>query len=204
MLTPHFTELKYFLWFCQQPNQNRKMKKNYLRRNFLKNSFLASGGLVLIPTILSASNTEFKSVKNSSNVSDIRKKLFGKQIEIIGQIFDSSGKSTLRGATIEFWHLSPNSNEMGHNGSLLTDENGCYRIVTDYPNREFGKHTTIHYKVTKGEQSSLTELKFSDLAAHITDKHWERNHLLGEELLFPKIEISLNRTKINFNFTINQ
>jgi protocatechuate 3,4-dioxygenase beta subunit len=165
---------------------------------------MATVGLILFPTIASASDFGLKTENKPAHQTDIRRGLFGKQIEITGQIFDASGKNPLNEVQLEFWHLSPNTDIVGHRGSLLTDENGRYQIFTDYPNREFGKHTTIHFKISKEEQASSTELKFSDFGAHITDKHWEANSILDQDLLFSSMEKSLYRTKFNFNFTINQ
>lgn len=164
---------------------------------------MATSGLILFPTITSASNSELRIEGNKFHKTDIRKNFFGKQIEITGQIFDATGKNPLEGVQVEFWHLSPNSNVLGHKGNMITDENGFYQIFTDYPNREVGKHTAVHFKISKDEQSSLTELKFSDFGAHITDKHWEANNMLDNNLLFPKLEKALYKTKLNFNFTIN-
>ncbi|MFH6604506.1 hypothetical protein ACEZ3G_13530 [Maribacter algicola] len=180
------------------------MKQNYLRRNFLKNSLIASSGLMLFPSKVRPSISTMQFESGVLHVKDIRKKLFGKQIEISGQIFDDTGKNILRGVLIEFWHLSPDSKKLGHKGSLITDENGCYHILTDYPNREFGKHTTVHFKLSTGARSTLTELKFSGFGAYITDKHWESNRNLEDSLLFPKMEKLFYKTKINFNISINQ
>ncbi len=107
-------------------------------------------------------------------------------------------------AKIEFWHLSPESKEYNHRSAVVTDSSGNFKILTDFPNREVGKYTTIHFKVSKDNQEFNTELKFSDFGAYITDKHWENNNRLHPELLFPRMEKSLYKTKINFNISINQ
>lgn len=178
------------------------MKNNRKRRNFLKGSLLASTGAVLLPT------TNLWAIKSfsphSKSLADIRTKLFGKQVEVSGQIFDAFGKNTVNNAKIEFWHLTPNSEEYNHRSHVLTDLNGNFKILTDFPNREFGKHTTIHFRVSKDNQETHTQLKFSDVAAFITDRHWESNRNLEDHLLFPQLEKSVYKTKINFNISINQ
>lgn len=164
---------------------------------------MASGGLILFPTIASASNSGLGTENKLSHHTDIRKNIFGKQIEITGQIFDASGKNTLNGAQLEFWHQSPNTDIVGHRGSLITDENGRYQLKSDYPSRELGTATTVHFKVTKGGSQYVTELTVSDFDAFISSKHWEENHQLGEALLFPKREQQDLKTKVNFNISVN-
>ena len=165
---------------------------------------MASGGLILYPTISNASSSSLITKSSVSHQADIRQKLFGKQVEITGQIFDTTGKNILSGAKVEFWHLSPESYEYNHRSALVTDANGNFKILTDFPNREIGKQVTIHFKVSKDINEAVTELKISDFGAYITDKHWETNRNLADNLLFPKIEKSLYKTKINFNISINQ
>ncbi|KAA2216530.1 peptidase associated/transthyretin-like domain-containing protein [Maribacter flavus] len=179
------------------------MKNNQKRRNFLKGSVLASTGAMLLPTtdlFAKESSSSYPSI----STADIRTKLFGKQVEISGQVFDVSGKNPLQNAKVEFWHLSPNSKQIGHKGLLITDSEGKYLLRTDYPSREMGKHTTIHFRVSMENEELVTELKFSDFGAFITDKHWESNQELDNDLLFPQLEKSIYKTKINFNFSINQ
>lgn len=179
------------------------MKNNQKRRNFLKGSVLASTGAMLLPTI-DLFAKESSSSYPSISTADIRTKLFGKQVEISGQVFDVSGKIPLQNAKVEFWHLSPNSEQIGHKGLLITDSEGKYLLRTDYPSREMGKHTTIHFRVSKENEELVTELKFSDFDVFITEKHWEAHQNLEDSLLFPKMEKLLFRTKINFNISINQ
>ena len=179
------------------------MKQNYLRRNFLKNSILATSGLILFPTIASASNSNRRKANVLSHQTDIRRNLFGKQIEISGQIFDASGKNTLSGAQLEFWHLSPNSEELGYKGKLVTDENGRYHLTSDYPSQKKGTVTTVHFKVSKNEIISETELKVSEFDAFITGVHWEKNNQLKEDLLFPKHSKKDLKTEVTFNISLN-
>ena len=163
---------------------------------------MASTGAMLLPTtdLLAKESISSPSISKT----DIRTKLFGKQVEISGQVFDGSGKNPLQNAKIEFWHLSPNSEQIGHKGLLITDSQGKYLLKTDYPSREVGKHTTIHFRVSKENKELVTELKFSDVGAYITNKHWESHQNLEDNLLFPKLEKSFYKTKVNFNISINQ
>ncbi|WP_125222665.1 peptidase associated/transthyretin-like domain-containing protein [Maribacter algicola] len=163
---------------------------------------MASTGAVLLHTTDLFAKEPFSSPSISK--TDIRTKLFGKQVEISGRVFDGSGKNPLQNVKIEFWHLSPNSEKIGHKGSLLTDTQGRYILKSDYPSKEMGKHTTIHFRVSRENKELVTELKFSDFGAYITDKHWESHQNLEDNLLFPQLEKSLYKTKINFNISINQ
>ncbi|MFX0557708.1 hypothetical protein ACOCEA_12985 [Maribacter sp. CXY002] len=180
------------------------MKQNYLRRNFLKNSLIASGGLILFPTIASASNSGLRTEIGISHQTDIRRNLFGKQLEITGQIFDVTGNNTLRGVKVEFWHLSPNSEIIEYRGEMFTDINGRYLLKTDYPSRSIGKAATIHFKISKDYGQFETELKISEFGANITGEHWEANNHIGNDLLFPKMDKALYKTKINFNFSLKK
>lgn len=177
------------------------MKNNRKRRNFIKGSLLVSTGAMLLPT---SNLWATKSISfNTKSYADIRTNLFGKQVEVSGQIFDAAGQKPLENVTIEFWHLSPKSKQMGHRGTLTTNTDGNYHIKTDFPSKVPGKSAILHFKISKGSESVSTELKISKFGADISGKHWEQNHQLGNDLLFPKFEKSLFRTKINFNFSFN-
>ena len=159
------------------------MKKQLLRRSFLKSSILASGGVVLLRPLESFAN--YPSVVSEDKFSpkcDIRKSFFGKQVVISGQVFDRTGKNQLKDVTIEFWHLSPNSKKINHRGKLVTGENGQYLIKSDFPSRELGKNTTMHFKLSKDEVVYETQLKFNSYSAFITDKHWEENNPIGNSI----------------------
>lgn len=181
------------------------MKNLSQRRSFVKSSILATSGLLLLHPLKSSARRlgQSKVTAELTSECDIRKHLFGKQVEVSGQIFDAAGQKPLENVNIEFWHLSPNSKHIGHRGTLTTDSEGRYRLKTDYPSREPGKSATLHFKISKGTELASTELKISQFGADITAKHWEKNNQLADDLLFPTFEKSLFRTKVNFNISIN-
>jgi|TARA_R110002051_G_scaffold1246_1_gene6852 protocatechuate 3,4-dioxygenase beta subunit len=185
------------------------MEENYPRRLFLGKTLLAATGLICVPTGVIANEIGSKSAPLKGYApytglkTDLRTSFLGKEVLVAGKIYNADGKSTIPNALIEVWHLSPEKNIYEHHGKMYTDYDGRYQFITDWPNREQGKQYRIYFKVSKNRKSVFTELIFNQSGAHISDKHWEKNQQLAENLLFPSIETFLNRSTINFNFTIN-
>ena len=114
---------------------------------------------------------------------------------------NKNGITPLKNATVEVWHLSPNSSKYRHRAKLKTDDEGNYQFITDFPNKEKGKSARIYFKVSSSENISFTELALTEQGAHITSDHWEKNRNLGEKL-FPQKETFLGETTIHFNFSV--
>ena len=135
--------------------------------------------------------------------TDLRTVILGKHVRIKGSVHDKTGITPIPNATIEVWHLSPNSTKFRHRGKLKTNEAGEYSFITDFPNKERGKACRIYFKVCNNNATYFTELLLasSTPSAFITSKHWEENQQLGEKVL-PVTEKFLNTTTINFNISI--
>ncbi len=186
------------------------MEKNYPRRLFLGKTLLAATGLICVPTGAIAKEFDshsapFKGYSSFTDLkTDLRTSFLGKEVSVSGKIYDVTGKTTIPNALIEVWHLSPEKKNYKHRGKMFTDDDGNYTFITDWPNRALGKQRRIYFKVSKNNNVVYTELIFNDFDAHITDKHWEQNQQLAENKRFPKFDTFLNKSTINFNFTINQ
>lgn len=134
--------------------------------------------------------------------SDLRTRFLGKSVEVKGKIFEKDTGLPIRQATVEIWHLAPGSNAR-YKGRMQTNVKGEYRLLTDFPSREKGKHYKIQFKVSKNKKQYKTELSFNDFGAHISAQHWEENNQLEESLLFPTHQTFFNRSTITFNFLFN-
>ena len=184
------------------------MGKTTPRRSFLSKTLMASAGLALasstsVVRAFSGNHSPFKGYRPfAEKTTDLRKSLFGQHVEVTGQIFDAEGVKVLPNAKIEVWHLTPNSEKFEHRAVLYSDENGSYRFITDFPNREIGKYYKVYFKVSNSKTSNFTELSFNNFGAFISDKHWEKNHQLGEQLLFPTHTTFLNQSIIQFNIAL--
>jgi protocatechuate 3,4-dioxygenase beta subunit len=174
------------------------MKNTTPRRSFLSNSLKATLGLTLVSSVVPT-----KMFASKVEKADFRTKTFSKYVEVTGQIFDKNGKLPISEAQIEISYLSSNNNNGQTVASLTTNTQGEYQFITDWPNRELGKQPRIYFKVSKNNNVVFTELIFNDLDAHITAKHWEQNQQLAENIRFPTFNTFLNKSTINFNFTIN-
>ena len=184
------------------------MKINRTRRLFLRNAVLTAVGLATVPSkILASPSTKnpspFKGYNPSvTHNSDLRKfPLSGKQITVKGCVYDKTGMHPVANASIEVWHLSPNSNKFNHSAKLLSNANGEYLFKTDFPNKEEGKIPRIYFKVSHGFHSYCTELLVSDFGANITGDHWEKNKQL-ETRLFPQKTGTINVSTVTFNLSI--
>lgn len=184
------------------------MKSHPSRRLFLRNSAIATTGIALFSSTTFANtftsdDSPFEGYNPyAEEKTDLRtSSLFGKHLQIKGEIFDTTGTFPLSNATIEVWHLSPNSTKFKHRAKLKTNSFGEYSFVTDFPNREKSKIPRIYFKVSNGNNVCFTELFVNDFGASITGKHWEKNKQLGEKL-FPLKTGALNASSIIFNISI--
>lgn len=184
------------------------MKNHPSRRLFLQKTVIATTGLALMSSATFANNfSNNKSPFDGYNpfakeISDLRTSSFsGKHITVKGKIYDKTGLFSMPNATIEVWHLSPNSSRYRHQGKMKTNGVGEYSFITDFPNKEKGKASRIYFKVSTHETTYFTELLLNDFGAHITGKHWEQNNQLGEKLL-PIKKNSNNSSTITFNISI--
>lgn len=185
------------------------MGKTKSRRSFLGNSLKAASSLALLGATdvvhaITSDTSPFTGYNPFAPLkSDLRIDPFGKHIQVSGQIYDHKGLNTLKDAQVEVWHLSPNSERYRHRSRLYTDASGHYSFITDLPNRELGKHHKIYFKVSDKGKSYFTELSFNNTGAFISDKHWEKNHQLGEKKLFPQLKTFVNQSNITFNISLN-
>lgn len=183
------------------------MKENSSRRLFLRNTALATTGIAFISSTQTVSALTNVQVPYSGynpyieEKTDLRSFLATEKIvEVKGKIYDTSGENILTNATVEVWHLSPNSTKYRHRGKTITNSNGEYNFITEMPNREEGKMPRIFFKVSSAGQEYFTELLLGITGAHITAKHWEENKL-PQRKLFPKTTIQSGKTSIYFNLT---
>lgn len=180
------------------------MKSTRSRRLFIRNVSLASLGAVYLSSTpsLSAFTLDDRSFDGynpyAEEKTDLRvSKLLGKHIKVKGKIYCKNNITPIEGAKLEVWHLSPNSTKYRHHAKLTTNKAGEYSFITDFPGKEAGKMSRIYFKLSKGDTAYTTQLLLNDRGAHITGKHWEKNHHLGE-LLLPVKE----QSNIQFNISI--
>lgn len=183
------------------------MKNAISRRFFLERTTVVSTGIALLSTTASLNaliNDEcpFTGYNPYAEAkTDLRTSGFGAEhVTVKGMVFDWTGSYAIPNASIEVWHLSPNSSRFGHMAKLKTNQAGEYEFVTDFPNKEYGKMPRIFFKITTEGQPYFTELLVTNTGAHITGKHWEENRQLKDKL-FPKKETFLNHSIITFNIS---
>ncbi len=174
------------------------MRKTTHRRSFLTTSLKAAVGIGVL-----SSTTTPKVFANESRKNDFRIKSFQKYVEVKGKIFDKTGKLPLSNASIQVKFLSPDNKKLEISKNLVTDSQGNYAFLTNIPQREYGKHHKVHFKIASDSKEYSTEISFNNLGAYISSKHWEENVQLGNQLLFPKKESFLNKATINFNISFN-
>ncbi|MDP2687835.1 MAG: hypothetical protein Q8O62_11470 [Aequorivita sp.] len=183
------------------------MKNTTSRRLFMRNSAFAITGLaVLTPTLTSAFTTVESPYLGynpyAETKTDLRTGVFNfNSVTVKGTIFKDDGITPISNAVIEVWHLSPNSVKYRHRAKIITDEQGNYEFITDFPNREKGKNARIYFKVSDSEKINFTELILNTSGVHITGEHWEKNQKLGDKL-FPKKAGFSDQTRIQFNISI--
>lgn len=181
------------------------MKESTSRRHFLQKSAMATTGLALLSSgVANAFSSEIPySSYNpySEEKTDLRTTIFGDHIRIKGVVFDVTGSIPLSNATIEVWHLSPQSKKFRHRAKLKTDSFGRYNFITDFPSKDDAEAKRIYFKISNNDAVQFTELFVDKQGANITSKHWQENNQLGEKLL-PTTELSFDTLTINFNISL--
>lgn len=181
------------------------MKKTTSRRLFLQKSAIATTGVALLSSGVAhafSNNSPYEGYNPySEEKTDLRTTLFEKHLRVKGVLYDKSSMKPLANATIEVWHLSPNSTKYRHRAKLITNEKGVYNFITDYPNNELAKVPRVYFKVVHKGSTVFTDLVLNETGAHVSDNHWKANQHLGDKL-FPTSEKSLNSSIINFNVSI--
>lgn len=181
------------------------MKNATSRRLFLQNSAMATTGIALLSTgIVNALTNENPYEGHNpfaEEKTDLRTTIFGEHIRVRGIIYDETGSIPVEDATIEVWHLSPNSNKFRHRTKLCTNSTGEYNFITDFPNNEPGYTSKIYFKITHNHSSYFTDLSLNSFGVYISSKHWEENQSLGKKL-FPKEKKNFGTRQINFNISI--
>ena len=185
------------------------MKNKKSRRSFLRNSAIAATGLSLLSStqILKAATTVRSPYKGYNPYAPIatdmrRLSLSGKSIKVSGIVCkDLNIKSACSNATVEVWHLSPNSKKYNHCSKLFTDEQGRYSFITNTPNSEKGKLARIYFKVSHNGAVQYSELLLNSTGGLITGEHWEKNRELGEDV-YPTSTVRSNQTNIKFNLSL--
>lgn len=182
------------------------MENRTSRRAFLQKSAMATTGIALLssPLVHAFKNQDcpFEGYNPfAEETTDLRTQTFGKYLKVSGSILDQTSQSPLPNATVEVWHLSPNSKKYRHQAKFKTDRFGNYSFYTDVPNKELGKAKRIYFRVSHDQQTYFTELIVSETGCYITSKHWEENQALGNRL-FPEKSTFLNETAIQFNLSM--
>src|SRR5690606_6205413 len=183
------------------------MKNTTSRRLFMRNSAFAITGLaVLTPTITSAFNAHESRFLGynpyAETKTDLRTGIFNtNSVTIKGTIYENDGSTPVNNATVEVWHLSPNSSKYRHRAKIIADKQGNYEFITDFPNKEEGKNARIYFKVSNSEKSIFTELLLNNSGAQITCEHWKKNQQLGDKL-FPEKSELMNQLHIQFNISV--
>ncbi len=184
------------------------MKNTTSRRHFMRNSAFAITGLAVLSPTLSSAFTSSECPYLGYNPyaetkTDLRTGIFkGASVTVKGTVFEKDGITPLKNATIEVWHLSPNSSKYRNRAKLSADHKGEYSFITDFPNTETGKSARIYFKVSTSENTDFTELILTKQGAHITGEHWAKNKSLGDKLLPSSKTSFFDETVIKFNLSI--
>ena len=172
---------------------------------FLQHAAIATTGVALLSTGVAQAFTTESPYDGynpySEEKTDLRTSLFDKQLRVKGVLYDKSSMKPLANASIEVWHLSPNSTKYRHRGKLRTNDAGEYNFITDYPNHELAKVPRVYFKITNKGDEVFTDLVLNETGAHVSDNHWQANQHLGDKL-FPTSDKNLNTSTINFNLSI--
>ena len=184
------------------------MKNMYTKRSFLKNVAFVSTGVAFLSStsILNAFNGNdcpFDGYNPYSEEKNDLRNFFssGNTVTVKGTIFNKSNLEELSNATIEVWHLSPNSKKYGHQAKMKVNSNGGYSFITDFPNREIGKSAKVYFKISCNNKVTFTELSMCSNFAYINNKHYTENRVLGEKML-PNNQVINGQRTIDFNIVI--
>lgn len=172
------------------------MKKITPRRSFLSTSLKA---LIGVGVLSSATTTKIFASESGKN--DFRTKSFQNYIELKGRVFDETGRLPLPNTNIQIKFLSPDNKNLELIKNLTSDSRGNYSFLINMPQREYGRHHKVHFKLSDRINEYSTELSFNNFGAYISDKHWENNNQLEDKLLFPTYTTFLNQSSIQFNIS---
>ena len=180
------------------------MENLYARRNFIKNVAITTTGVALLSStsIMQAFNGNESPFEGynpyAEDKTDLRKFSFiENSITIKGNLYNKANLKELSKATIEVWHLSPNSKKYNHQAKMKVNEKGEYTFITDFPNNETGKYPKVFFKISTNEKTYFTSLSLTKDNAFIDHKHYEDNFVLGDKL-FP----TNKQETITFNIAV--
>jgi hypothetical protein len=184
------------------------MENVYARRNFIKNIALTTTGVALLSSssiaqAFTGNESPFEGYNPySEEKTDLRKfSLFENSVTVKGTLFNKSNLKELSKATIEVWHLSPNSKKYNHQAKMKVNDKGEYSFITDFPNNETGRYPKVFFKITTNEKTYFTSLSLTKDNAFIDQKHYEENTVLGEKL-FPTNKQINNQATVTFNIAV--
>ncbi len=179
------------------------------RRRFIVNSALATLGLTALSNVSVLANSLDGSLKTQLDffkfpkTNDLRKPgLQVKSVEVIGTLYDKSELTPLPNTDIRVWHISPDSEEVGHMGQFTTDENGNYRFTTDFPGHEFGLKARIHFSVAAKGVNHLDYLILDNQQVHYDHVQWRDVNSLGDIARPQLVKFDSNGLAITKNILI--
>ena len=105
---------------------------------------------------------------------------------------------------MEFWHLSQSSPTGVYKKSVSVDESGRYEISTEMPHKKKNLPRKLYLRIKGQNTSYTTYLVITQNDVHMTDKHWESNNALSENMLYPRVKKEAGIRTINFNLSLNQ
>jgi protocatechuate 3,4-dioxygenase beta subunit len=184
------------------------MENVYARRNFIKSVAITTTGVALLSStsIMQAFNGNESPFEGynpyAEEKTDLRKFSFIENSIIVkGTLFDKSSLQQLSKATVEVWHLSPNSKKYNHQAKMKVNEKGEYSFITDFPNNETGRYPKVFFKISTNEKTYFTSLSLTKDNAFIDQKHYEENSVLGEKR-FPTNQQINNQATVTFNIVV--
>jgi hypothetical protein len=177
------------------------MKKQSTRRFFLRNTLMAAIGCSVLPSLAIEANTKEELISPASNSNLQLEGLTGKEIIVKGKIYNKTGLVTRSDASLEVWYLSPETKKYKYCKNIVLNDGGEFELATDFPAKELGKLPRLHFKVATKEKSYKTELLVNDFGAYISDKHWELNKQLGDNIFPVKTDFD-SYSELQFNLSI--
>lgn len=166
------------------------MQQNDSRRKFIGIFATSTLGLGIAPSALASEKKP--SVENS--FIDISSGLKEK-ITIEGRVFDRISLAPLSSCELEITPAKGFSWFSASKAQLNTDDNGNYRLTLDVNKKE---RSFLIFSVKHAGRSYATKLTLLSSGPHIDHEHWEKNQMLGADLL-PKQD---EQEVIQFNLTI--
>ncbi len=86
----------------------------------------------------------------------------GSGLIVKGRVLSYPDCKPIPDAIIEYWHANPEgAYDDAHRATIITDKEGRYKFVTDFPGIYPGRPAHIHFKIrAKGHKSLTTQLYF--------------------------------------------